>query len=355
MSETLSAKDLLKKKEEPQNESVNYLTLDTAAILAEHGEYVQTGEPCRIEALSDHFAWMRGFVNAWYGWSSDGKGTFTDYLMTIKSLRDGWKWCLYKQEDMDTIVENKKVKIKANSIFKNLAWTYSGKTWDKRFSEKYNCPLMTINEEAEAYDFIAKHFVVIYPHDRKYQNILDNFKYASEHFGVDGFMLDPWNTVKLDENKRGDHQLADAFIDIKEFAMMTNSSFNIISHPRSMHDQKENSKDKNSAYKVVNGAMQLGGSMFQIKMDGEYSIYRSKRHKDPRNTEVEFYNFKQRASERVGVNRGVVRDIEFDYTKRRYYFKGIDVIDGTFKGQQAKMPEQGNMFDTKSDPDSLPF
>lgn len=354
MDEFISAKDLLKKKEEPQSD-VNYISLDTASILAEHGEYVQTGEKCRIEALEDHFAWMRGFVNAWYGWSNDGKGTFTDYLMTMKSLRDGWKWCLYKQEDMDTVVEDGNVKIKANRIFKNLAWTFSGKTWNKRFAEKYNCPIMTMDQEAEALEFIAKHFVVIYPKDRKYQCLLDNFKYAKEHFGVDGFMLDPWNTVKLDENKRGDHQLVDAFIDIKEFAMLTNTVFNIISHPRSLHEQKENPKDKKSPYKVVNQFMQLGGSAWDIKMDGQYSIYRPNRHDNPRDPAVEFFNLKQRAFEIVGVNKGEVGDIEFDYTKRRYYFKGIDVIDGTFKGQQSRMPEQGNMFDTKPDPDSLPF
>jgi hypothetical protein len=351
MEPILSAKDLLKQNEEPKND-LGYITLDAASILADHGEYVQSGEHCRIEALSDHFAWMRGFVNAWYGWSNDGKGTFTDYLMTVKSLRDGWKWCLYKQEDMDTSIKSGKVEIRADSIFKNMAWTLTGKTWDKRFSEKYKCPLMSISEEADAYEFISKHFVVIYPKDRKYQCLLDNFRHAKEHFGVDGFMLDPWNTVKLDETKRGDHQLADAFIDIKEFAMMTNTCFNIISHPRSMHDQKENPKDKNSPYKVVNGAMQLGGSMFQIKMDGEYSIYRNKRHEDPRNSEIEFYNFKQRGSERIGVNRGVVRNIEFDYVKRQYYFNGVNPIDGTLKGQQPKQP---TMFDKSNDLDIMPF
>ncbi len=342
----LSARDLLKQEKEPDSE-LGFIRLDSVEILAEHGDYVQTGDSCRIKALEDHFAWMRGFVNAWYGWSNDGKGTFTDYLMTVKSLRDGWKWCLYKQEDMDTIVEDGKVTIKANRIFKNLAWTLTGKTWNKRFSEKYRCPMMSMTEEAEALEFISKHFVVIYPKDRKYQCLLDNFRHAQEHFGADGFMLDPWNTVKLDDTKRGDHQLVDAFIDIKEFAMLTNTVFNIVSHPRSMHDQKENPKDKASPYKVVNQFMQLGGSAWDIKMDGQYSIYRPDRHTDPRNPSVEFHNLKQRAFEIVGVNKGTVQNIEFDYIKRQYYFSGVNPIDGKLK-YEIENPKDDDI-------DKLPF
>lgn len=316
----------------------SYIPLDAAAAFSEHGEYVQSGESCRVDALKDHFAWMRGFVNAWYGWANDGKGQFTDYMMLLKSIRDGWKWCVYKQEDMDTVVVDGKVQIKANRIYKNLAWIYSGKTWNRGFSEKYRTPAMTMDEEREALDFVTEHFFVIYPSDRKYQNILDDFRFMYDKKGIDGFMLDPWNTVKLDESKRGDHMLVDAFIDIKEFAMLTNSVFNIVSHPRTLHDVKQG-KEKNSPYKVVNQFMQLGGAAWDIKMDGQYSVYRPQRHLDVRNPTVEFHNLKQRQHEIVGVNKGCVESIEFDFIKKQYTFSGINPLDGSMKELKKEKTE----------------
>lgn len=348
MERIKSVRDFMLDGKKPKEEKKdNYIPLDLEVALGEHGEYVQSGETCRIDALKDLFAWMRGFVSAFYGWSNDGKGTATDYLMLIKSIRDGWKWGLYKQEDMDTIVTDGKVKIKANRIYLNLAWTYTGKTWNRKFAEKHGCEIMTLEELKDALDFISKHFFVIYPDDRRLEFILKDFRAIYDIYGVDGFMLDPWNTVKLDESKRGDHQLVDAFIDVKEFAMLTNSCFNIINHPKSLHEVK----DKEGKYKVVNQFLQLGGSAWDIKMDSQYSIYRQERHLDPRSTKTTFFNLKQRQAEIVGVNKGEFSNIEFDFKKRRYYFDNVDVISGEFKDGSQK---QASIFSQQTN-DSLPF
>lgn len=310
----------------------SYVPLDTAAAINDHGEIVQSGETCRIDALKDNFAWMRGFVNAWYGWSSDGKGTMLDFLTLIKSKRDNWKWCLYKMEDMDTVITPNGPVIKANRIYQNLAWSLTGKTWNKAFSDKYKTPMMTMHELQEALEFVTEHFYVIYPQDRSLKSILETFKMMYEKFGIDGFVLDPWNVVKLPENNRTDQQLVEAFIDCKEFAMNTNTVFNIVNHARSLNDVK----DKDGRYKVVNQFMQLGGSAWDIKMDMQMSIYRPERHLNPSDPKVHLYNLKTRQGEIVGVDRGSYEKIVFDRIKKQYYFDGVNPMTGEIKGDRVQ-------------------
>lgn len=332
----------------------SYVGIDLAATVNQHGNTVQGGETCRVDELKNVFAWMRGFVNAWYGWSNDGKGTFFDYMAVLKAKVDGWKFCMYKQEDMDTQIISGKPKIVADRIYKNLAWSLTGKTWNKTFADRNpGAKLMTLAEEVEALEFITKHFFIVYPQDRRYKNILDEFKFQHDKNGIDAFLIDPFNAIELPQNERGDERLMKTFFDMKEFAMNTNSVFNIINHARSMNDVKE----KDGKYKVVNQFMQLGGSAWDIKMDGQYSIYRPERHIDPKDPKVHFYNLKQRQSEIVGVERGEYEKIIFDRNKKQYFFNGVNPMDGSVMGSMA----QGTVDFSQSPPpppidsDELPF
>jgi hypothetical protein len=119
-------------------------------------------------------------------------------------------------------------------------------------------------------------------------------------------------------------------------------------------------KDKNGAFKVVNQFMQLGGSAWDIKMDGQYSIYRPERHLDPSDPKVHLYNLKQRQAEVVGVQRGSCENIEFIFKNKQYYFDSINPMDGSIKGQPkrnepvdftAPKETQSKIFN----PDEVPF
>lgn len=338
------------KKVEPQIESSFYVPLDMAAIINEADNYVQSGESSRVDALKDVFAWMRGFVNGWYGWPNDGKGTMFDFLALLKAKYDGCKICAFKPEDMDTVVVGGKATIKANRIYKNLAWSLTGKTWNKGFAERRGVTAMTYDEEMDALKFIKKHFFVIYPHDRKYKSMLDNCLFMYEKFGIDIFLWDPFNEVELPNNERGDERLVAVFRDVKKFAMETNTSFNIVSHAKSMMDVKEKEGPKKGQFKVVTQFMQLGGAAWDIKMDGQFSIHRPYRHDNPRDPRVHFYNLKQKQSEVVGVERGVCEDVVFDPNQKGYYFDGINPMSGhkiEKKEPQPQQEPQGNFFGGK--------
>lgn len=358
----------MSKKEEPvKPKRASYVPYDVMAGMIEHEEGVQGGETSHVEELREVFAWMRGFVNGWYGWANDGKGTFFDFMAVLKAKYAGWKFCCYKPEDMDSVFVDGHAEIKANRIYKNLAWSLTGKTWNKNFAERYFAPRMTEQEENEAMKFITSHFYIIYPETRHYKNLLDDFRFMHEKFGIDCFLIDPWNAVKMDDHQRGDERLVDAFIDVKEFALRTNTVFNIVNHPRSMTDTKVG-KGKDSAFKVVDQFMQLGGSAWDMKMDGQYSIYRPERHIDPKDPRVQFYNLKQRQSEVIGVERGCYgrtedgQSIKFNRQKKQYFFNGVCPMDGSMSpelvkagGNQADIFSAPKQETKKADDDELPF
>lgn len=342
----------------------SYIPLDVSQSVNEYDDGVQGGETCHVTEIETIFAWMRGFVYGWYGWANDGKGTFLDFLMVLKSKKANWKWAVYKGEDMDSskrvVDKNGKVlkpsKIQANRIYQNLAWTLTGKTWSKELSEKYKWPRMTIDEQMEALDFITKHFFVIYPPDRHYKNILDDFKFLYEKHGIDGFLIDPWNLVKLDNIDRGDERLVNAFIDVKQFALETNTSFNIINHPRADGANHKEGKGKDAPFKVVNQFMQLGGNAWDMKMDGQFSIYRPERHLKPSDPHVKLFNLKIRQAEIVDAERGEWGErsegqkIVFSKRRKQYYFNGICPIDGSMTEEREREESQkaGVPFDRNS-------
>lgn len=333
----------------------SYIPLNIAASIKEWKEGVQSGDTCRIDHLKDTFAWMRGHVNGWYGWANDGKSLFLDIMNVTKAKHDGFKFALYKGEDMDAISDGKNVKIQANRIYKNLAWSLTGKTWNKNFADRWHAPRMTLSEENDALDFITEHFYVIYPKDRTHTNIIAEFYFLWKKFGINVFQIDPWNLIRVVGDGRDDERLVNAFIDIKEFALTTNSIVNIVAHPKSMSDIKE----KNGAFKVVNQFMILGGAAWDMKMDGQFSVYRPERHINPSDTKVALFNLKQKEAEIVGVQRGECSGIEFDKRLRTYYFAGVDPINGRVKEDPLgkKTPSSGSIFDKPviSDPEGLPF
>jgi hypothetical protein len=339
---------VIRKEDSKQDFKAMLVNYDVADGINEHHEGVRGGQPCFVDELCDLFAWMPGNVSGWYGWASDGKGTMLDYMQVLKAKNDkSTKVMSFRQEDMDTIrnPETGKAEIKANRIFKNLAWSYSGKTWNKNFADRWKCARMSLEEEMEVMKFIRKHFYIIYTKDRRFKNIMDCFRYYHEVLGITMFNIDPWNTIKLEGNERDDIKLIDTFIEIKEFAMETDTCFQIVNHARSMTDVRTG-KGKDDPYKIVTSFMQLGGSAWNIKMDQEYSIYRQERHLDLRSTKVTFLNLKQRAGEIVGVERGDYEKIDFNKFERGYYFNGFNPMLGKMDDRKAaRSAKQESIFD----------
>jgi len=314
----------------------------------------QVGEGSGInDEFSKTFSWMRTHVNGFYGWSNDGKGVMIDYLSLMKSKASKFKHVMVKKEDMGAYFSNGTSKITADRIYAKQAWTLTGLVPPpfEVYAKKNNLTVMPDDLYHESMEWVKKHFFILDPKDMHYKNIFDEFLYFHEVFGADHYAIDPWNTVILDEMARGDERLVQAFVNAKEFVLKTNTVMSIISHPGSRHEVKE----KNGAFKVVTQFMQLGGSPWDMKMDGQFSTHRPYRHKYPNDPRVHFYNLKQRDSEIVGAERGVYKSIEFDRHKRQYFFDGLNPIDGTTRTPMPDEPETKRRQNNDQQPSSTGY
>lgn len=304
----------------------NLIVPDLQAQIEEFENGKPIGETARVPVITENFSWKRGFVNCWTGWPNDGKSTFLMFMMLMKSICDDWKWCIWSPEQYNASVDQKKLVMSAADIIDELIFMYTGRTPYKHFKQTYDVAQMSKDEYVQVWKWVTDHFVFITLKDRTFPNLLDTFRFYQDIYEFNGFVVDPWKNIDdSSESGRTDQFLRLAFSDTKAFSLETNSSFNIVAHPRADKDPK----NPDGSYKVCTQFMLSGGSEWNNSMDGIYSISRTHKHRDPNDRRVAFFNLKQRKQQLVG-KCGVYDKIEFDFLTNRYYFAGHCPIDGQF-------------------------
>lgn len=315
------------KKIDPRQESI--LPIDMASQMEEFEKGKAIGENARIPVLHENFSWKKSFVNCWTGWPNDGKSTFFQFMALMKSIVDGWKWCLWSPEMYNGIKgPSGKMIISASDIIDEIVFMKTGRNPYKHFEQKYGVKQMKREEYIQALEWVQDHFVFINPKERQFKNLIDNFRYIFEHYGVDGFLVDPFKNINHGEEGSGrfDLYLDQIFSETKEFALETDTSFNYIAHPKGQVD----AKNPDGSYKLCSQFMLAGGAAWNNNMDGIFSIYRPHKHKDPKDPRVTFFNLKQRKQQLVG-RAGAYDKIEFQFETNRFYFDGHCPIDGSYK------------------------
>lgn len=315
------------KKIDPREDAL--VVIDMASQLQEFQEGKPVGENARIPVIAENFSWKRSFMNCWTGWPNDGKSTFFQFMALMKSVVDGWKWCIWPPEMLNAVKgPNGKMVISASDIVDELIFMKSGRNPYKHFEKQYGIKQMNKDEYIYALEWVQQHFIFINPKERTFKNLIDNFRYVFEHYGVDGFLVDPFKNINHSEEGGGrfDLYLDQIFSETKEFCLETDTSFNYIAHPRNDKDPK----NPDGSYKICSQFMLAGGASWNNNMDGIFSIYRPSKHKDPKDPRVTFFNLKQRKQQLVG-RAGMYDKIEFDFFTNRYYFDGHCPIDGSYK------------------------
>lgn len=257
------------------------------------------------------------------------------YMMILKSLTSGWKWCIWSPEMKKANFVDGQIKTHFNVIAYEMMATISGKTPYKHIAEKYNVPLLSLDDIQQLTQWISKHFVFLDPRQRDIKYVIEMHKRIFESQGFDGFLLDPYKNITAEMGKRDDQHLSDVFSQISEASIATNSVFNWIAHPKSGMTR---TVDVDGGLQVApcNQSMLSGGAAWDNSMDGIYTPLRPFTTEDLTDNRVRFYNLKQRMQD-LTAQRGVVDDITFDIKTRRYLFnhrdplQGLIVKDGNFE------------------------
>jgi len=310
---------------------------DMSSMINEFNEGKPIGESGHVEGLVDQFSWKRTFVNCWTGRPNSGKTTFLQFMTILKSKYDNWKWCIWSPEMINSHKVNGKIVKSSSDIFDELIHMLTGKNPYKHFTAKYGIPQMSLDEYMEALEWIQDHFVVIHPKDKRYKALIDCFMYWFEKYGFDGWIIDPFKNIRYEQTGTMDYILHQIFDEFMELAVDTNSSINIVAHPKSTSEPKK----KDGSYKVVTQLDLLGGSAWDNSMDGIFSIHRPYRHIEANDPRTYLYHLKQRKKHLVGET-GVYKHIEYNMKKNRFFFDGHCPIDGSFQppiGKQGMNPQ----------------
>jgi len=289
-------------------------------LINEFDNGVQIADKCDIEPLKNVFSWKRGFQNCFTGYPNEGKTQFTLFLMTVKSLKSGWKWVFWSPEMKSASFHNGTVEVHYNDLVNDIIAICSGLTVYKHIAEKYKAPRITKETYLYWVKWVKEHFICLDPKNNHIDHIYDLLMNTYEKQGFDGILIDPFKNVGLDEGGRDDQKLDKLFYKFKDLAIRTNTVMNWIAHPKA-NVQREIDGEK----QVCSQYMLLGGASWDNNMDGIYSVFRPNTILDIKDTTVNFHNLKQRKQD-LTTERGSFNEINFDVKTKRYTFEGLDIL-----------------------------
>jgi hypothetical protein len=341
-----------------KNTSIGLVTPDKKALNEEYDKPEVSGESCYVKELDKIFKWVPGYQYGWYGWPGDGKGTTYDFMAILKAKNDGDKFGLFKPEDMGTVKRNNKYYPSPENIYKKLVWTYTGKCPFISTAREMKIDRISKDEYIEAMEWVRSHFFVIEPEENTFNSVLKHFKILDDREGIRHFLIDP--ATAIFDPTRKDISLRQALYDGMQFAQKRNATLSYINHPIRLKESEARVK-KNGPFRVVDPYMINGGSAWDNAMDIELSIYKPERHIiNTSDTRAQIWNFKFRAGEIFGGDKGVVGDdeacvVRLHKESRRYLFNGLDVLSGEIVGTRRF----GVQMDFRNGPaqnlDDLPF
>lgn len=321
----------------PDPRAQSYLPPDRALMALEYEQGKERGESCGISQLDRIFTMKRGFLNAFCGWSNAGKTQLLMFIALMRSIKFGTKWALFSPEMINSVKDGDKVYRTGNEIYSDLCHSYTGKSEYK--TDRNRIPF---DEYMQTMEFIEQHFYAMNNDKKMYTNVADNFMYYHEYFGCDGFIVDGFKDLELDEKGTTDRVYRRAFSTYKEVALKTHGFMYLVGHPKATNEMKErpksNSKNENPPYKVVTPNMLIGGSAWDNDMDQIISVYRQNAHIDPNDPWVTLLNLKQR-KQRQTNRKGEYADIEFDFEGNQFYFGGVCPINGKVRNPSPMQTE----------------
>lgn len=206
--------------------------------------------------LDDYFSFHKGQLSVFTGIPGHGKSNFVDYLTVNISLSNDWKFGLYTPENQKIVIHSQR-----------LAEITIGKSFLPSTTQ------MSEEEAVRAMEFIDAKFKYLFPEDlTSLDELIEAIDYMAKVYDIDGFIIDPWNTIAHNIPK-GDTETiytAKALNRLKYQARDLNIHTCIIAHPTKM-DELPN---KQGIYRVP-GLYDISGSAnwFNV-VDNGFTVYR---------------------------------------------------------------------------------
>ena len=180
-----------------------------------------------------YFTWKRGGQSSLF---SAPRQTAKSELMFNIAVRlaalHGWKFAILSPESGE-----------GSQIYEALIEVALGKHVDKNANYGNNSPQATEDDLMLVEDFIRKHFVVINPFgfdDLNVNTILDAIKDQKRKFGIDGYIIDPVNSIPnfFDSDNNVAVKLVATLSIISKFNLENNLHGIWVAHPKNIDVKK---------------------------------------------------------------------------------------------------------------------
>ena len=219
----------------------------------------EMGKTTGIELLDKYFLFKEGNFVIINGLDNVGKSTVIWYLALLSALFHKWKWLIFSSEN------------RVGGVFRKLIEFYWSEPIDTMSDEKYQI----------AKKFVYEHFDVIKCNERlfNYQDLLNMFTKASAKKKYHGFMIDPYNSLKMDipTTSKGDkydyHYEAASIMQL--FCKQKNISMYLNCH---VGTAASRNYDKDNMVKPPQKGDTEMGVMFGNKADDFITIHRHTQH-----------------------------------------------------------------------------
>jgi hypothetical protein len=258
------------------------------------------GSTTYIPQIDEIFLWSPGMISLFIGIPSHGKTTALLYLTMRKSMMDGTKWAFFSPEQNPP-----------ESFYATIMGMYIGAPCHpSKLTAR-----MSENQFERAAEFVAKHYIYIYPEDETPtpQHINERFEECIVNHGVKGCITDPFNQLDNDWQRAGGRDLyVSSYCSLEKRFALKHQVYKItVAHPNKMTKQNDGNYERPNFYDIN------GGSVWSAKMDQIMCIHRPNTL-DYTDSSVQFVC--QKAKNHLLHGKPGEVFAEYDYLKQRYLF-----------------------------------
>jgi twinkle protein len=243
------------------------------------------------------FRFLAGQLTVVTGIPGHGKSNFMDQVAIKLSSREGWRWAVFSPE-------NQQIEIHVKRLLEILVGKPFLPHKNNRITE----------EEFEAgLDFLEEHFNFILPkEDFSFDNIMDAAKMLVAQKGINGFILDPWNTIehKISQGENETLYTGKILNQLKYFAREADVHVFLVAHPTKMRK----SGDSN-LYEIPKPYDISGSANWYNVPDNCWSVYRhfTEDYAETKYTSVIVQKVKHEYIGKLGFAK-----FKFDISNRRF-------------------------------------
>ncbi len=225
------------------------------------------------------------------GIPSHGKSSWVDWVCYTLARSDGWKFGVFSPENWPIEEHTRKfVEMHTGKPFEGLG-------------------RMTEAEMVSASTWIDSHFHFIHPENRKVEHILSRARALITRHGINGLIIDPWNTLdpSRDKGMSETEHVSQTLLKIHAFAEKNNIHIWVVAHPTKLKNVEATGDEPvPTLYDIA------GSRAFYERADFGITIWRNKNKTEmPVQVHVKKVRFKQYGEE------GMI-EMGFDRKTNRY-------------------------------------